>query len=75
MWHGSSDVSLQALGKLVLYVLTEGRKPLQQVGIKDLDPNCPDYTEAVDLVQSLCSGDERGLEGLSRHPYFWSNQR
>ncbi|NXU39912.1 RN5A ribonuclease, partial [Drymodes brunneopygia] len=74
VWHGSSDVSLQALGKLVLYVLTGGRKPLQQVGIKDLDPNSPDYTEAVDLVQSLCSCDERGLGELSRHPYFWSNQ-
>ncbi|NXB54594.1 RN5A ribonuclease, partial [Leucopsar rothschildi] len=69
-----NDVSLQALGRLVLYVLTGGRKPLQQVGIKDLDPNSPDYSEALDLVQSLSSPDERGLEGLSKHPYFWSNQ-
>ncbi|NXJ28827.1 RN5A ribonuclease, partial [Dicrurus megarhynchus] len=59
---------------LVLYVLTGGRKPLQQVGIKDLAPHSPDYTEALDLVQSLSSRDERGLEGLSKHPYFWSNQ-
>ncbi|NXH85977.1 RN5A ribonuclease, partial [Edolisoma coerulescens] len=59
---------------LVLYVLTGGRKPLQQVGIKDLAPNSPDYTEALDLVQSLSSHDERGLEGLSKHPYFWSSQ-
>ncbi|XP_041334969.1 2-5A-dependent ribonuclease [Pyrgilauda ruficollis] len=65
---------LQALGRLVLYILTEGRKPLQQVGIEDLAPNSPDYTEARDLVQSLFSPDERGLEGLSKHPYFWSNQ-
>uniref|UniRef100_A0A8C3NMY8 Ribonuclease L n=1 Tax=Cyanoderma ruficeps TaxID=181631 RepID=A0A8C3NMY8_9PASS len=65
---------LKALGRLVLYVLTGGRKPLQQVGIKDLAPNSPDYTEALDLVQSLSSCDERGLEGLSKHPYFWSNQ-
>ncbi|KAI1236495.1 2-5A-dependent ribonuclease [Lamprotornis superbus] len=64
-----------ALGRLVLYVLTGGRKPLQQVGIKDLAPNSPDYSEALDLVQSLSSPDERGLEGLSKHPYFWSNQR
>ncbi|XP_066048210.1 2-5A-dependent ribonuclease isoform X2 [Chamaea fasciata] len=66
---------LKALGRLVLYVLTGGRKPLEQVGIKDLASNSPDYTEALDLVQSLSSRDERGLEGLSRHPYFWSNQR
>ncbi|NXQ61495.1 RN5A ribonuclease, partial [Anthoscopus minutus] len=65
---------LEASSLLVLYVLTEGRKSLQQVGIEDLDPNSPDYTEALDLVQSLYSGDERGLEGLSKHPYFWSNQ-
>ncbi|NXO29654.1 RN5A ribonuclease, partial [Cisticola juncidis] len=69
-----NDVSLQALGKLVLYILTGGTKPLQQVGIKDLAPNSPDYTEALDLVHSLSSRDERGLEGLSKHPYFWSNQ-
>lgn len=74
-WHGSSDVSLQALGRLVLYVLTGGEKPLEQVGIEDLAPNSSDYSEALDLVQSLSSHDERGLEGLSKHPYFWSNQR
>ncbi|NWZ90139.1 RN5A ribonuclease, partial [Nesospiza acunhae] len=65
---------LQALGRLVLYVLTGGRKPLQQVGTEDLAPSFPDYTEALDLVQSLSSPDGRGLEGLSKHPYFWSNQ-
>ncbi|NXD23192.1 RN5A ribonuclease, partial [Spelaeornis formosus] len=64
----------EASSLLVLYVLTGGRKPLQQVGIKDLAPNSPDYCEALDLVQSLSSHDERGLEGLSKHPYFWSNQ-
>ncbi|NXS77604.1 RN5A ribonuclease, partial [Erpornis zantholeuca] len=65
---------LEASSLLVLYVLTGGRKPLQQVGIKDLAPSSPDYTEALDLVQSLSSRDERGLDGLSKHPYFWSNQ-
>ncbi|NXN01516.1 RN5A ribonuclease, partial [Sylvia borin] len=65
---------LEASSLLMLYVLTGGRKPLQQVGIKDLAPNSPDYTEALDLVQSLSSRDGRGLEGLSKHPYFWSNQ-
>ncbi|NXE90977.1 RN5A ribonuclease, partial [Menura novaehollandiae] len=59
---------------LVLYVLTGGRKPPQQVGIEDLAPDSPDYTEALDLVQCLSSHDERGLEGLSKHPYFWSKQ-
>ncbi|NWV60464.1 RN5A ribonuclease, partial [Malurus elegans] len=65
---------LEASSLLVLYVLTGGRKPLQQVGIEDLAPDSPDFTEALDLVQSLSSPDERGLEGLSKHPYFWSNQ-
>ncbi|NXR67497.1 RN5A ribonuclease, partial [Rhadina sibilatrix] len=64
----------EASSLLVLYILTGGRKPLQQVGIKDLAPNSPDYTEALHLVQSLFSRDEQGLEGLSKHPYFWSNQ-
>ncbi|NXB74619.1 RN5A ribonuclease, partial [Donacobius atricapilla] len=65
---------LEASSLLVLYILTGGRKPLQQVGIKDLARHSPDYSEALDLVQSLSSCDERGLEGLSKHPYFWSNQ-
>ncbi|NWX30423.1 RN5A ribonuclease, partial [Notiomystis cincta] len=72
----NSDLEASSLqtNVLVLYVLTGGRKPLQQVGIKDLASSSPDYTEALDLVQSLSSRDERGLEGLSKHPYFWSNQ-
>ncbi|NXU30861.1 RN5A ribonuclease, partial [Thalassarche chlororhynchos] len=65
---------LQALSRLVLYVLRGGRKPLQQVSIEDLAANSPDYKEALDLVRSLVSHDERGLEGLSKHPYFWSKQ-
>ncbi|KAJ7416232.1 ribonuclease L [Willisornis vidua] len=65
---------LEALGRLVLYVLTGGKKPLQQVRIEDLAADSPDYTEALDLVRSLSSHDERGLEGLSKHPYFWSKQ-
>ncbi|NXX97580.1 RN5A ribonuclease, partial [Centropus bengalensis] len=65
---------LEALSKLVLYVLTGGRKPLQQVSIEDLDADSPDYKEVLDLVSSLASHDERGLEGLRKHPYFWSKQ-
>ncbi|NXX53680.1 RN5A ribonuclease, partial [Scopus umbretta] len=65
---------LEALSRLVLYVLTGGRKPLQQVSTKDLSADSPDYREALDLVSSLVSHDERGLEGLSKHPYFWSKQ-
>ncbi|NXW02022.1 RN5A ribonuclease, partial [Fregetta grallaria] len=65
---------LEALSRLVLYVLTGGGKPLQQVSTKDLAANSPDYKEALDLVRSLVSHDERGLEGLSKHPYFWSKQ-
>lgn len=67
-------VSLQALSRLVLYVLTGGKKPLQQVSTEDLAADSPDYEEALDLVSSLVSHDERGLEGLSKHPYFWSKQ-
>ncbi|XP_074953065.1 2-5A-dependent ribonuclease [Phalacrocorax aristotelis] len=65
---------LEALSRLVLYVLTGGRKPLQQVSTKDLATDSSDYKEALDLVSSLVSHDERGLEGLSKHPYFWSKQ-
>ncbi|XP_075567759.1 2-5A-dependent ribonuclease isoform X2 [Pelecanus crispus] len=65
---------LEALSKLVLYVLTGGRKPLQQVSTEDLAADSSDYEEALDLVSSLVSHDERGLEGLSKHPYFWSKQ-
>ncbi|NXL01689.1 RN5A ribonuclease, partial [Mesembrinibis cayennensis] len=65
---------LEALSRLVLYVLTGGRKPLQQVSIEDLAADSPDHEEALDLVRSLVSHDERGLEGLSKHPYFWSKQ-
>ncbi|XP_051480661.1 2-5A-dependent ribonuclease isoform X2 [Apus apus] len=68
----NSDV--EALSELVLYVLTGGRKPFQQVSTEDLDANSPDYWEALDLVESLRSHDEQGLEGLSKHPYFWSKQ-
>ncbi|KFZ67141.1 2-5A-dependent ribonuclease, partial [Podiceps cristatus] len=65
---------LEDLSRLMLYVLTGGRKPLQQVSTEDLAADSPDYEEALDLVSSLVSHDERGLEGLSRHPYFWSKQ-
>ncbi|NXP45035.1 RN5A ribonuclease, partial [Heliornis fulica] len=65
---------LEALGRLVLYVLAGGKKPLQQVSTKDLAGDSPDYSEALDLVSSLESPDERGLEGLRKHPYFWSKQ-
>ncbi|NXT19103.1 RN5A ribonuclease, partial [Syrrhaptes paradoxus] len=68
------NLDLEALSRLVLYVLTGGKKPLQQVSPKDLSADSPDYREALDLVSSLVSHDERGLEGLSKHPYFWSKQ-
>ncbi|NWI71299.1 RN5A ribonuclease, partial [Todus mexicanus] len=66
---------LEALSRLVLYVLTAGRKPFQQVSRADLDADSPDYEEALDLVERLVSHDERGLEGLSEHPYFWCKQK
>ncbi|NWU89880.1 RN5A ribonuclease, partial [Upupa epops] len=66
----NSDI--EALSRLVLYVLTGGSKPLHQVSTEDLAADSPDYEEALDLVDCLISHDERGLEGLSQHPYFWS---
>ncbi|NXP08419.1 RN5A ribonuclease, partial [Thinocorus orbignyianus] len=65
---------LEALSRLVLYVLTGGKKPLQQVSAKDMAADSPDYEEAMDLIHCLVSHDERGVEGLSKHPYFWSKQ-
>ncbi|XP_009900305.2 2-5A-dependent ribonuclease [Dryobates pubescens] len=66
---------LKALGRLVLCVLTGGRKPLEQVSKEDLACDPLDYEEALDLVKSLDCHDEGGLEGLSNHPYFWNKQR
>ncbi|NWW51042.1 RN5A ribonuclease, partial [Pedionomus torquatus] len=65
---------LEALRRLVLYVLTGGKKPLQQVSPEDLADDSPDYNEALDLVHCLASHDEQGVEGLSKHPYFLSKQ-
>ncbi|NXN14299.1 RN5A ribonuclease, partial [Indicator maculatus] len=65
---------LEALSRLVLYVLTGSRKPFEQVSTKDLAPESLDYEEALDLVNSLVCHDEQGLEGLSNHPYFWNKQ-
>ncbi|NXT00609.1 RN5A ribonuclease, partial [Jacana jacana] len=69
-----TNSDLEALSRLVLYVLTGGKKPLQQVSAKDLAADSPDYKEALDLVHCLVSHDERGVEGLSKHPYFSSKQ-
>ncbi|NXK44768.1 RN5A ribonuclease, partial [Chauna torquata] len=65
---------LEDLSRIMLYVLTGGRKPLNEVSTADLAADSPDYEEALDLRESLASHDERGLEGLSKHPYFWSKQ-
>lgn len=59
----------------MLYVLTRGGKPLHEVSTKDMDADSVDYEEALDLIDSLASHDERGLEPLSEHPYFWSKQK
>ncbi|XP_015725242.1 2-5A-dependent ribonuclease [Coturnix japonica] len=66
---------LENLSKLMLYVLTGGRKPLNEVSTEDMASGSMDYEEALDLIDSLASHDERGLEGLSEHPYFWSKQK
>ncbi|NXL92740.1 RN5A ribonuclease, partial [Alectura lathami] len=66
---------LEDLSRLMLYVLAAGRKPLNEVTTEDLAADSPDYKEALDLRDSLASPDERGLEGLSKHPYFWSKQK
>lgn len=66
---------MQNLSKLMLYVLTGGKKPLNEVSTEDMAAGSMDHEEALDLIDSLASHDERGLEGLSEHPYFWSKQR
>ncbi|XP_042675546.1 2-5A-dependent ribonuclease [Centrocercus urophasianus] len=76
--EGKTEVinkDLENLSKLMLYVLTGGRKPLNEVSTKDMDAGSMDYEEALDLIDSLASHDERGLEDLSEHPYFWSKQK
>ncbi|XP_048801389.1 2-5A-dependent ribonuclease [Lagopus muta] len=76
--EGKTEVinkDLENLSKLMLYVLTGGRKPLNEVSTKDMDAGSMDYEEALDLIDSLASHDERGLEDLSKHPYFWSKQK
>nr|XP_013809716.1 PREDICTED: 2-5A-dependent ribonuclease isoform X1 [Apteryx mantelli mantelli] len=65
---------LEALSRLVLYVIRGGKKPFEKISTKDVATDSPDYEEALDLVKSLGSHDERGLEGLSKHPFFWSKQ-
>lgn len=59
----------------MLYVLTGGKKPLNEVSTEDMAAGSMDHEEALDLIDSLASHDERDLEGLSEHPYFWSKQR
>lgn len=66
---------LENLSKLMLYVLTGGKKPPNEVSTEDMAAGSMDHEEALDLIDSLASHDERGLEGLSEHPYFWSKQR
>ena len=72
-YENSSD--WDNLSKLMLYVLTGGKKPLNEVSTEDMAAGSMDHEEALDLIDSLASHDERGLEGLSEHPYFWSKQR
>ncbi|NWX88485.1 RN5A ribonuclease, partial [Nothoprocta pentlandii] len=68
------NTDLEALSKLVLYVITKGKKPFEKISTKDLAANSPDYEEALDLVKSLALHDERGLENFIKHPFFWSKQ-
>nr|XP_009671043.1 PREDICTED: 2-5A-dependent ribonuclease [Struthio camelus australis]XP_009671044.1 PREDICTED: 2-5A-dependent ribonuclease [Struthio camelus australis] len=65
---------LKALSRLVQYVTIGGKKPFEKISTEDLAADSPDYEEALDLVESLDTHDERGLEGLSKHPFFWSKQ-
>ncbi|XP_062437236.1 2-5A-dependent ribonuclease isoform X2 [Rhea pennata] len=65
---------LEALSKLVLYVITRGKKPFEKISAEDVAAGSPDYEEALDLVKSLRAYDERGLEDLRKHPFFWSKQ-
>ncbi|XP_010226935.1 PREDICTED: 2-5A-dependent ribonuclease [Tinamus guttatus] len=68
------NTDLEALSRLVLYVITKGKKPFEQISPEDVDADSPDYEEALDLVESLALHDERGLENLIKHPFFWSKR-
>ncbi|NXA42596.1 RN5A ribonuclease, partial [Eudromia elegans] len=65
---------LEALSRLVLYVVAKGKKPFEKISTKDVDANSPDYEEALDLVKSLALHNEQGLENFIKHPFFWSKQ-
>lgn len=73
----------QALGRLVLYVVSVGKVPFAENDREDLAASCPedvqDYVETVDLMKSLVSPEEGSpvedlLGDLIQHPFFWSKQ-
>ncbi|NXA56874.1 RN5A ribonuclease, partial [Nothocercus julius] len=68
------NTDLEALSKLVLYVITKGKKPFEKISTEDVDADSPDYEEVLDLVKSLALHDKRGLENFIKHPFFWSKQ-
>ncbi|TFK02016.1 interleukin-17 receptor A [Platysternon megacephalum] len=70
---------LEALGRLVLYVVTRGEVPFDGPDGEDVAARCPTdlqgHLEIEDLIRSLVSphgGNSVQLGDLIHHPFFWT---
>ncbi|XP_034635235.1 2-5A-dependent ribonuclease-like isoform X1 [Trachemys scripta elegans] len=70
---------LEALGRLVLYVVTRGEVPFDGPDGEDVSARCPTdlqgHLEIEDLIRSLVSphgGNSVQLGDLIHHPFFWT---
>ncbi|XP_029768216.1 2-5A-dependent ribonuclease-like [Terrapene carolina triunguis] len=69
----------QALGRLVLYVVTRGEVPFDGPDGENVSARCPTdlqgHLEIEDLIRSLVSphgGNSVQLGDLIHHPFFWT---
>uniref|UniRef100_A0A8C3TAR3 Uncharacterized protein n=1 Tax=Chelydra serpentina TaxID=8475 RepID=A0A8C3TAR3_CHESE len=72
---------LEALGRLVLYVVTRGEVPFDGPDGEDVAARCPTnlqgHLEIEDLIRSLVSphgGNSVQLGDLIHHPFFWTRE-
>ncbi|XP_044883141.1 2-5A-dependent ribonuclease-like isoform X2 [Mauremys mutica] len=70
-----------ALGRLVLYVVTRGEVPFDRPDGEDVAARCPTdlqgHLEIEDLIRSLVSphgGNSVQLGDLLHHPFFWTHE-
>lgn len=73
---------LEALGRLVPYVVSKGEVPFDGPDGEDVAARCPmdvpGHLEIKDLIRSLTSpngGNSAQLGDLIHHPFFWSRER